>query len=100
MRGKEESAFEKETPPNLSIYIPTTTHTNSVSFLSCGSEVAIISKMRGKQLPDLLYTPHHDRENKHKEVLWIRDKACSSMTTQTPEPLLKSGRSKTSQVVM
>jgi len=39
-----------------SVCIPTTTHTNSASFLSSRSEVAITSRMRGRQLPALWYT--------------------------------------------
>lgn len=69
-------------------------HTHGVTFLSRGSEVATISKTRGRQLPDLLYTPPDDEEN----VLWIRGETRSSMTVQIPELLLKSGRSKTSSV--
>lgn len=51
-KGKgEKKFFEKETPQVcLLIFIPTATHTNGVLwnwFLSCGSAVAIISKMNG-----------------------------------------------------
>lgn len=101
-RGEEESTSEKETPPILSVYLHSYNHTCKqcvISQLWIWSGHHSQDGRKATAWP-VVYSPPYDGENKHEKVLWLRDEARSSMTIQIPELLLKSGRSKTSQVLV